>query len=268
LTLRVLGVRADGYHDLRTTFQSVALHDTLTFTARRGPFQIEADDPACPVDDTNLIWRAADALWREMGRRGSPADLHVRVQKRIPVQAGLGGGSSDAAAALRALSMLWRLDLESDLHAIAAGLGADVPYFLRGGTVLGLERGDLLYQLMDTPASWVVIVLPDVGISTRDAFGWWDQRAGRPDGAAVNDLQAPVTAHHPEIGAVARALERAGARTAAMSGSGAAVFGLFGTAARAQRAARGMASSSRRTWVTRTLTRARFAAASRPLACG
>src|SRR5438034_4818861 len=139
LTLRVLGVRADGYHDLRTMFQSVSLHDTLTFCSARGAFGIECDDPGCPTDRTNLVWRAAEAVWRAAGHRGRPTDVQVRIVKRIPLQAGLGGGSSDAAATIRGLASLWHVDLASGgLHAIARTLGADVPFFLKGGTALGL----------------------------------------------------------------------------------------------------------------------------------
>src|SRR5262245_7582763 len=94
LTLQILGKRPDGYHELRTTFQSVALYDTLTFTARSGDFAIERDDPRCPTDDRNLVWRAARALWRGSGRRRELRDVSVRIRKRIPLQAGLGGGSS------------------------------------------------------------------------------------------------------------------------------------------------------------------------------
>ena len=94
----MLGVRADGYHELRTTFQSLALHDTLVFSERRGPFEIRCNEPGCPVDATNLVWQAADALWRAMKRRGEPANVRVHIVKRIPLQSGLGGGSSNAAA--------------------------------------------------------------------------------------------------------------------------------------------------------------------------
>src|SRR6476620_3519877 len=99
LSLRVLGTRPDGYHELRTIFQSIALHDTLTIRASRGPFRLTCDDPACQVDDTNLIARAAARMWRAAGRRGAPRDVAVDLRKRIPMQAGLGGGSSDCAAA-------------------------------------------------------------------------------------------------------------------------------------------------------------------------
>src|SRR5262245_48332174 len=107
LTLRVLGTRPDGYHELRTMFQSVALHDTLTFAPCAGPFSIASDDARCPSNEDNLVWRAADALWRADGRRGKPSGIDVTIRKQIPMEAGLGGGSSDAAAALRALSVAW-----------------------------------------------------------------------------------------------------------------------------------------------------------------
>jgi 4-diphosphocytidyl-2-C-methyl-D-erythritol kinase len=173
LALRVVGVRADGYHELLTTFQSLALHDTLTFTVARGPFHIACDDPACPADRTNLVWRAADEIWRAAGRRGEPGGVRVRIEKRIPLAAGLGGGSSDAAASLRALASLWGVELGEDrLRRIAAGLGADVPYFLQGGTALGVERGDVLFPLIDWPASWVVLLLPNFGVNTVEAYRW------------------------------------------------------------------------------------------------
>jgi 4-diphosphocytidyl-2-C-methyl-D-erythritol kinase len=275
LALRVIAARPEGYHELRTTFQSLALHDTLTFTQRPGPFEIEADDPQCPLNRTNLIWKAADSLWRQTRRRGALRDIHVGVRKRIPVRAGLGGGSSDAAATLVALSALWGRKVSPDaLGAIAADLGADVPYFLVGGTALGLERGDLLFPLVDFPPVWVVLVQPAFGVSTADAYRWWDERPAsraartRDLQPGVNDLEQGVVAHHPEIGRILRSLRRSGADVAAMSGSGSAVFGLFATPDAARRSAMRLATPLRRTLVTRTLTRARFAAGSRPLACG
>ena len=129
LTLRVLGVRPDGYHELRTTFQSLALHDTLTIRAVRGPLRIVCDDPACPSDRKNLVWRAATRVWRASGRAGAPRNLVIHIRKRIPMQAGLGGGSSDAAAALRALGRRWRVGearLRGATHAAMSGSGSAV----------------------------------------------------------------------------------------------------------------------------------------------
>ncbi|MBI3493564.1 MAG: 4-(cytidine 5'-diphospho)-2-C-methyl-D-erythritol kinase [Acidobacteria bacterium] len=270
LTLRVLGVRADGDHELETTFQSLALHDTLTIRSARGPLRIECDDPACPTDRTNLVWRAAARVWRASGRRGAPRGVVIRLTKRIPIQAGLGGGSSDAAAALRALGRRWQVR-DATLRRIAASLGADVPYFFEGGTVLGFERGDVLFPLVDQPPAWVVLVLPNFGVSTKDAYAWFDADVGRAFQASrrrsaeslalrrvTNDLQKPVAKRHPEIARLVATLERYGASEAAMSGSGSAVFGLFARRRQAARAAGALASATRRVIVTRTLDRTNY----------
>jgi 4-diphosphocytidyl-2-C-methyl-D-erythritol kinase len=245
LSLRVLGVRQDGYHELRTILQSIALHDTLTVRNRRGPFTLQCDDPDCPADRRNLVWRAAERVWEASGRLGDMRDVEIRLAKSIPLQAGLGGGSSDAAAALRVLASLWHLK-NPPLSEIAASLGADVPYFLEGGTVLGLDRGDVLYPLVDPPAAWITLVLPAFGVSTADAYAWWDA-AGRNGGGPEpgNDLQGPVVAHHPEIARIVGALQKAGASHAAMSGSGSAVFGLFDRQTAAGRAARALLRNRR-----------------------
>ncbi len=274
LTLRVLGIHADGYHELRTTFQSLALHDTLTFTAAAGPFEISCDDPECPADDTNLVWKAADALWRVSRRRGRLSGVRVRIEKRIPQQAGLGGGSSDAAATLRALSEVWGIDLPAaEQQAIARRLGADVSFFLHGGTALGVERGDLLFPLVDQPRAAVVLVLPDFGVSTRDAYGWWDEQYRSAPGLVrsasiaaewVNDLEPPVAARHPEISRLVTRLRRAGASHAAMSGSGSAVFGLFAGDRDASAVARTLEGRGRRVLVTRTLDRRGYTRLVRP----
>ena len=268
LDLRVLGLRPDGYHELRTTFQSIALADRLTFTRVRGPFQIECDDPAFPGDHTNLIWKAAQRVLALARRREQPSGIRVRVEKNIPMQAGLGGGSSNGAAALQALCRLWKVKTtRGELQHAAAKLGADVPYFLEGGTALGFHRGDLLVPLDDIDPAWVVVVVPEFGVSTKDAFAWWDQamkegreRRDRQDGLnrraknVSNDLQPLVAKRHPIVGKLVRALNKEGAFHASLSGSGSAVFGLFSRRADAQAAARKLAGP--RTFVTPTLTRA------------
>lgn len=283
LTLRVLGARDDGYHAVRTVLQSLELHDTLTFHPARGLFRIECDHPACPTGRTNLVWRAADLVWRAAGRPSVPRGVVVRIAKRIPLQSGLGGGSSDAAAAIRGLSRLWRLDLPRErLQTIAARLGADVPFFLEGGTALGLERGDLVFPLLDQPTAWVTLALPPFGVSTREAYGWFDEAgrnrraealryrshskalgvlsvigesSGIPLSEWANDLEAPVARRHPEIARLTGHLRQFGAFHAAMSGSGSAVYGLFDTRAGAQAAGRGLAGRGCRTILTRTLNR-------------
>ena len=271
LSLRVLGRRPDGYHELRTIFQSLALHDTITIRRERGPFRLECGDPDCPHDDTNLIWRAATIAWKAAGRLGPPRDIVIALVKRIPIAAGLGGGSSDAAATLRAVAGMWRID-PARLPRLAARLGADVPYFLQGGTVLGLERGDLLFSLAEYPSRWVTLVIPTFTVSTKDAYQWFDQdrKRGRAPFSGVmsaktgygaffgNDLQRSVAKRHPEISRMIGSLHRAGASVAAMSGSGSAVFGLFARRSAAMRAADELATGSRRTLVTRTIDRAEY----------
>jgi 4-diphosphocytidyl-2-C-methyl-D-erythritol kinase len=267
LDLRIVGFQTGGYHELRTTFQSIALHDVLTFAPARGPLVIEADDPACPVRG-NIVERAAACVWRAAGRTGSPAGVRVRIDKRIPIAAGLGGGSADAAAALRALARLWRVRPGAkELQEMAASLGADVPFFLHGGTARGEARGDVLAPLADPPRRWAVVVAPPFGVSTKDAYQWFDEL---PDGTrkgrrVVNDLQAPVVARHPEIGELVERLLHAGASPASMSGSGSAVFGLFARRLAAEKAADSLIGGGRCVIMTRTLSRQEYRRLSRPV---
>jgi 4-diphosphocytidyl-2-C-methyl-D-erythritol kinase len=286
LDLRVLGTRPDGYHELRTVFQSVALHDVLLCAARPGDFAVKCRTAGIPLDDSNLVWRAAAALWTAMGRDGAPRDVTVTIRKHIPMQAGLGGGSADAAAALLALGRLWGGLPLSMLRDVAGGIGADVPYFLSGGTALGLGRGEEIYPLMDLPTHWVVVVQPPYGVSTAEAYAWYDEdraaglREQRepqilpvpwPTRAAqmINDLEPPVMRRHPDIATVKVLLREAGAVAAAMSGSGSAVFGLFRTQAAARRALKPLQPLTRsgsRVHVTRTLSRAEHERRARPVA--
>jgi 4-diphosphocytidyl-2-C-methyl-D-erythritol kinase len=289
LDLRVLGLRADGYHDLRTIFQTVALHDTVTLTRRAGPFAIECSDPALPTDRRNLVWKAASLLWRTAVRPrqagGEPQGVLVRLEKRIPAESGLGGGSADAAVTLLGLSCLWGLSLDlPTLSRLAARLGADVPFFLAGGTALGLGRGDDIYPLVDLPSTSVVVVRPAFGVSTVEAYGWFDAEGRRstrdrsrralppgwPPWAATlkNDLELPVAEHHPTIARIKQALLDAGAVTAAMSGSGSAVYGLFERAEAARRTASDLARPSWRIVCTRTLARDRYEKALRRALAG
>lgn len=283
LDLRVLGVRADGYHDLRTIFQSLSLADLVTVRRRRGPFELRCDDPHLPTDRRNLVWKAASLLWRTGGLgRGEPRDLGITLQKRIPAEAGLGGGSADAAVTLVALNRLWKLGLDgATLARIGARLGADVPFFLVGGTALGLGRGDDIYPLTDLPKAYVVLIRPGFGVSTVEAYRWYDEAlrpqttrltqisefplrraAGRPLPAGwpawaaslKNDLEGPVIRHHPTIARIRQDLIDAGAVTAAMSGSGSAVFGLFERAEAARRTARDLGRPGWTVLATRTLT--------------
>jgi 4-diphosphocytidyl-2-C-methyl-D-erythritol kinase len=272
LDLRIGGVLPDGYHELRTTFQSIALHDVLTFRRTRGPFTIRCDDPACPTDG-NIVGRAAEQIWRAAGRPGLPMGVSVSIDKRIPMAAGLGGGSADAAAALRVLPLLWRVQLSAAAaHEQAAALGADVPFFLQGGTAIGVGRGDRLTRLPDGTRRWVVLVVPPFGVSTKEAYRWFDEadgargaRRARTDRGRSNDLQEPVVSRHPEIGELIHQLRRSGANQAAMSGSGSAVFGIFSRLPTAEAAAAALTVTGRRVLITRTLPAAEYRRGTRPV---
>ena len=243
LALRMCGVRADGYHLVRTLLQSIALADRLTLSTVPGPFAIECDAPGVPTDGRNLAWKGAAALAAFLGRPLEGLRLHI--EKHVPAEAGLGGGSADAAAAARLVAAAAGVSLEpAHLTDVIRPLGADVAYFAIGGTVLGEGIGDVLTPLADEPAAAVVLVRPPFGVATRDAYAWYDGRARSgtehdemsgipgqvaeraPDGYG-NDLEPPVVANHPEVGRIIARLAGSGARLAAMSGSGSACFGLF-----------------------------------------
>ena len=283
LDLRVLGSRADGYHELRTVFQTIDLHDTLTAQEKPGPFVLKCRTPGVPLDDKNLVWRAGAALWKALGRGGDPCDAVITIEKGIPLEAGLGGGSADAAAGLHVLARLWGGAPLSLLREVASGIGSDVPFFLSGGTALGLGRGEEIYPLVDLPRHWIVVVLPPFGVSTAEAYAWYDEdraagvREPRgelqilpvpwPTRAAqmINDLEPPVLRRHPEIGAIKAALKEAGAVAAAMSGSGSAVFGLFRTRPAAARAIRPLSRAGAAALLSRTLSRAEHEQRARPI---
>jgi 4-diphosphocytidyl-2-C-methyl-D-erythritol kinase len=258
LDLRVLDLRPDGYHELRTVFQTISLHDTidLAFTpARRTRITLTSD---VEIPGGNIMERAA-ALALDAMRVHCRLELHLT--KRIPMGAGLGGGSSDAAAVLLALPVLARkrLPLERMMET-AAALGSDVPFFLLGGTALALGRGTELYPLPDRSPAAALVVAPAIHVSTREAYRALDaarhltsvalqnmissfqsivwEYGGIPsERLGQNDFEAAVFAKVPRLKALKRQLEMLGASPAMLSGSGSALFGLFGGQREAVRAA-------------------------------
>ncbi len=242
--LRVLGSRADGFHELFTVFQTVSLCDVLHF-AESETLELTCEDAAVPTDGRNLIIKAARALQQEAGlSRG--ASIHL--EKRIPSPGGLGGGSSNAAVALIGLTKLWNIAVEDPLlNKIAMELGSDVPFFLTGGTAIGTGRGELIDPIEDREAGEMLIVTPDVNVSTRDAFAGLNAATltnvdlnrilpvcrKDADGldplhsVLINDFERSVFSAYPEIERVKNTLIELGAVTAAMSGSGASVFAVF-----------------------------------------
>lgn len=243
LTLLVSARRGDGYHDVSTVMQTVDLGDTLTLTGEGRGLTLTCTDPAVPADDSNLVLRAARLFFAEAGL--PVPDLHFRLEKRIPSQAGLGGGSSNAASALLALRTLYAPALSDEkLECMAARLGSDVPFFIRGGTMHCTGRGERIAPLPPLTAGWFVIVKPPEGFSTPAMYRRLDElppEPVRPDGMTAalesGDIRAVAAALYnsferavPPDSAV-RAIEDAlrvhGALAAMLSGSGSAVFGLF-----------------------------------------
>lgn len=251
LGLEIVGRRADGYHDIRTLFQTVSLADELDFEpAPDGVLALAGDDPSIAWDGTNLIHRAARLLQE---RARTEAGARIVVRKRIPAGRGLGGGSSNAAAALLALNRLWRLGLEApDLAPLARTLGADVPFFLQGGLCLGEGIGDRLTPLEDLAPLACLLVFPAYPIATPSVYAGVDAALTSPGkvskierflgsgdfGILENDLERVIFPAHPDLERWTEFFREAGALVSQVSGSGSAVYGLFTDAAGAEAARR------------------------------
>jgi len=237
----VLGRRNDGFHEVATILQTISLHDTLIFERSDNGIELTCDDRSLPIDETNLITKAANALRAEFRIEDG---ARIELRKLIPMGGGLGGGSSNAAVTLIGLSRLWSLDVSlENLHEIGAGLGSDVPFFLRGGTALARGTGTTIEPISDARLGPIIVVTPNVWISTRAAYA--DLDAANLTSAdterillnyrfeaeipanTVNDFEKTVFAAFSEIADVKAKLLELGAQWALMSGSGASVFGIF-----------------------------------------
>jgi 4-diphosphocytidyl-2-C-methyl-D-erythritol kinase len=277
LRLDILGKRPDGYHELRTIFQAISLRDELHLRGSRAraiSLKICGDEALAraPVRG-NLVYQAVSALRAELQVRSG---VEIELRKRIPAGRGLGGGSSDAAAALLGYLRLMKRTLPTGrLMEIAAKLGADVPFFLFGGRALGISKGDEIYPLPDVAKQFLLIVSPrDVHVPTADAYRWLQARrltksAAPPKlfefcaqswsalGSSLsNDFERSVFARYPRLGEIKRVLLRQGATEASLAGSGSAVFGVFPSPAMARRAAVGFPDDQ--SLVCESLTRGRY----------
>jgi 4-diphosphocytidyl-2-C-methyl-D-erythritol kinase len=254
LFIRVTGRRRDGYHELDSVFLPISICDRLDLELRPAGFssvQVRCDTDAVPADECNLAFRAAREFLTEFSIR---ADVLINVHKQIPAGAGLGGGSSDAGAVLRMMTTLCRVSQPARLMKVAMRLGADVPFFLdpAPSRVRGIgERREALGRIQKP---FLVVAVPPFEVSTALVFrdlrpAHWSGPAPERDILAiaqgrigrellVNDLEQVAIAKWPEIGELRKMLETAGARAAAMSGSGGSVFGIFDSSGEASRAAR------------------------------
>ncbi|WP_290734556.1 MULTISPECIES: 4-(cytidine 5'-diphospho)-2-C-methyl-D-erythritol kinase [unclassified Fibrobacter] len=272
LFLDVIRKREDGYHDLGTVFQTVDVGDTLEFSARDdGEIHLEYSNPQEYPVESDLVYKAAVALRSHVGNNDLGADIFL--DKIMPLGAGLGGGSADAAAALRALNRLWELRLPpAELERIGAKLGADVPFLVRGGTAFAEGIGDRLSFIspLDLPAGEVLLIAtPHDAVPTKDAYAgvpksgpdrWegyklaWETASdaersfGGPlldSGAFFNAFEISVFPKHPLVAAMKDKFLDLGARVALMSGSGASVFGIFADRQQAEAAAETLRAYSR-----------------------
>ena len=256
LFLRVGPQRQDGYHALVSWFVSTALHDTLTFEpAVDGRVVLTCDLPHLAVDQTNLIIKAADLL-RHATR--SPKGATIHLEKRIPMGAGLGGGSSNAATTLLALNDLWQCNLPHlTLCDLAARLGSDVPFFLNLPSAICRGRGEIISEFPSPRCGWIVLILPPISMPTPQVYRQFDVMKKGTDLASLppmdhlaslsssellpqlaNELEAPAFAIRPDLGALRASVETHVARPVRMSGSGASLFTLFDTQTAAADAAR------------------------------
>ena len=320
LGLRIGAARADGFHELLTVYQTIALHDVIRVGLNRGSgIEIRCDDPRVPKDESNTCYRIVEKAMDVLKSKGK---VLIEIEKRLPVQGGMGGASSNAVAALLGLERVLKKTLPGEERLrIAAEVGSDLPLFLVGGTVLGVGRGEQVYPLEDFPATACVVVTPEVGVSTPKAFAEWDRRAGelRPAGqprAAVptqalkrgakltmagasdrmvelgrglsawlsksysgapfgrgraenpllalvragikNDFEEVVFPEYPELSEGKRALERAGAKYASLSGSGSTLYGLFASKEVARAAATRLGRQGWAAQATVTLTQKQY----------
>src|SRR5215510_3688037 len=245
-SLRIRNQRSDGYHNLDTIFQTISLHDTIKITTtENAEIALSCDDRQLPVDSQNLVMRAARAL-QDLFAVSKGA--RIRLEKRIPVRAGLGGGSSDAAVTLLTLARFWgTAATRKDLIQIGVRLGADVPFFFTGGMARGTGIGDQLDPLPDSPGKFLLTIKPNAQINTADAYKVFDERClttrnsksilsgSQPtyvfDNKRVpsleNDFEQVILDFEPEIARAKAALMGAGAQAAMLAGSGSAVFGIF-----------------------------------------
>jgi 4-diphosphocytidyl-2-C-methyl-D-erythritol kinase len=332
LGLRIGALRPDGFHELRTVYQTIGLHDIVRVKVERGTgIEIRCEDPRVPKDESNTCYRIAECAMDVLKSRGR---VIIEIEKRLPVQGGLGGASGNAVAALLALEHVLKKELPGpERLRIAAEVGSDLPLFLIGGTVLGVGHGEEVYPLPDLPPLPCVVALPDIAVSTPKAFAEWDRlhaeykqqlpvlrqdlkdvremtsgsqsapsaeevkltemmasdrmtelgrglsawpsepysgappvRRGRAENPLLwlvragieNDFEGVVFPEYPQLGQVKRALVRAGAKYASLSGSGSAVYGLFRSRLAARKAAAALARSGIAAAATMTLTRRQY----------
>lgn len=243
LTLDILGKRPDGFHEVAMVMQSIGLHDTLTLERIEEGIELSINVPWLKADEKNLAWRAAALVQKEYDLSGG---VRIALTKRIPVAAGLAGGSADAAAVLKGMNELYGLQMSQQrLCELGAQLGSDIPFCIMGGTMLATGRGEILTRLADMPETWVVLAKPRISVSTAWAYQNYDEQGAEahPDNKAIeraiahknrkavakllcNVLESVTIKKHDVIAEYKEMMLAHGAMASMMSGSGPTVFGL------------------------------------------
>jgi 4-diphosphocytidyl-2-C-methyl-D-erythritol kinase len=239
LNLEILKKREDGYHEIRTLLQKISLHDTLHFSLKKGRrISITTNHPHLPVGKGNLVYQAVQSILERSDYRNG---VHINIEKRIPLGAGLGGGSSNAATTLKALNQLLKINLRTkELMEIGLGIGADVPFFFLGGAAIGSGIGERLKKI-ELPTFWYVLIYPNFEVSTHWAYQNFVltkvtfhfnihkflKNPKEISSILWNDLEEVVSLKYPQIKVMKEILTSAGALGALMTGSGPTVFGVF-----------------------------------------
>ena len=243
LTLDILGKRPDGFHEVAMVMQTIGLHDTLVMEKSERDIELSINVPWLKADEKNLAWRAAELIRQEYGLEGG---VRIELTKRIPVAAGLAGGSADAAAVLKGMNDLYGLQLDEEkLCELGARLGSDIPFCIMGGTMLATGRGEVLTRLSDMPETWVVLAKPRISVSTAWAYQNYDEQGAErhPDNEAIkqaiargnrkavagllcNVLESVTIKKYDVIAEYKQMMLDKGAMASMMSGSGPTVFGL------------------------------------------
>ena len=271
LTLDILGKRPDGYHEVAMVMQSIGLHDTIEMEKSAAGIALTINVPWLRADEKNLAWRAAALMQQEYGLSGG---VNMRLTKRIPVAAGLAGGSADAAAVLRGMNRLYELGLsDAKLCELGARLGSDIPFCLLGGTMLSTGRGEVLTRLSNLPETWVVLAKPRISVSTAWAYQNYDEQGAEqhPDNARIqqeiargdrkavakllcNVLESVTIKRYAVISRYKELMMEQGAMASMMSGSGPTVFGLAESRGTANKIADCLRASTKAdVFVTRTM---------------
>lgn len=282
-TLEILGKRPDGYHELRTLLQTLSVGDELTFDLLESGIELQSTHPELPLDETNLIYRAAQSLAQFASCQKG---VRVTINKQLPMAAGLGGGSSNAAVTFLALLKLWDLQIETpELFRLGAQLGADVPFFFIGGTCIGVGRGDEVYPTEEIEVEHLLLVNAGIAVPTREVYGNLPPELTNP-GAITNipvslraaydamsnrqalsgafspvlhnDLESPVLMRHPLLAEIKQRLLANGARGVLMSGSGSTFFALFDSEATRSVAQQDLQATGWWCAPTRTLNRSEY----------